>query len=225
MCKNPNNCKAAETLKRTKMLITSIDELKANHLGYFDIYYYNNEGVKKLMMCENLELAHQFINNFYYSPAPVEVEPVTALTKRELLTPRDGLGRNSNGIFTVFYIDENGGMNVEQFMFAKDAIFFIDNFYLPVTHDEPTDPQNDFTTILESIGKVLSEKNKRYGNSALNPLQVFGGKSKVGTRLDDKLSRIKNNETLLKNDVADCIGYLVLICKENNWLDFSDQLD
>lgn len=74
-----------------------------------------------------------------------------------------------------------------------------------------------FGEILEGIGEMLTEKNKRYGSSALDPLYIFNGKTKVGQRMDDKLARIKNSETLRLNDVADLMGYLTLVCKENNW--------
>jgi hypothetical protein len=84
---------------------------------------------------------------------------------------------------------------------------------------------SDFKTITDSLAKVLAAKNERYGNSALNPIHVFNGKSKVGQRADDKISRIANSETLRKNDVCDLMGYLVLMCKENEWFDFTDQID
>ena len=90
--------------------------------------------------------------------------------------------------------------------------------------EEPT-PADTFQKITDSLAKVLREKNKRYGNSALAPLEIFGGKSKVGTRLDDKLARIKNSEVLRVNDVVDTIGYLVLVCQENGWDNFDNQLD
>lgn len=84
---------------------------------------------------------------------------------------------------------------------------------------------NHFQQITDSIAKVLTEKNKRYGNSALNPINVFNGKSKVGQRADDKIARIANSPTLRKNDVVDLLGYLVLMCEENEWYDFTDQID
>lgn len=84
---------------------------------------------------------------------------------------------------------------------------------------------NDFKQITDSIASLLQYKNEKYGNSALEPLNVFQGKCKVGQRLDDKLARVKNNKTLQKNDVADLIGYLFLICKENNWTNFDEFKD
>lgn len=82
--------------------------------------------------------------------------------------------------------------------------------------------------ITTSINSLLKEKNKRYGNAALEPLGIFSklnGGEGIGVRLDDKLSRIKNSSTLRKNDVADIMGYLILLCAANDWTDFSDLID
>lgn len=84
---------------------------------------------------------------------------------------------------------------------------------------------SDFKNITDSIADLLIYKNFKYGNAVLEPLQIFSGKCKAGTRLDDKLGRIKNSVELRKNDVADLIGYLILTCKENNWTDFSEFKD
>ena len=83
--------------------------------------------------------------------------------------------------------------------------------------------------VCQSISESIQEKNIRYGNSALEPLKIFSraddGNS-IKIRLDDKLNRIKNNtEALKKNDVFDLMGYLILLCIQCDWTDFSDQLD
>jgi hypothetical protein len=86
--------------------------------------------------------------------------------------------------------------------------------------------------VVDAIKYFLLEKNKRYGNSALEPLVIFT-KHKNGNRaidgilerLDDKLMRIKNADELKKNDVADQIGYLLLLCAAKGWDDFKDLLD
>jgi hypothetical protein len=63
---------------------------------------------------------------------------------------------------------------------------------------------------------MLIEKNRKYGNSALEPLGVFSqlsAKEGLLIRIDDKLKRIKNG-SLEKDDedvVNDLIGYLVLL--------------
>ena len=85
--------------------------------------------------------------------------------------------------------------------------------------------ESKFNKILMSVQKVLTVKDQRYGNSALQPLQIFGGKAKAGSRIDEKLARVKNSEQLRKNDTFDLIGYLILTCVEKGWEDFSDQLD
>jgi hypothetical protein len=75
---------------------------------------------------------------------------------------------------------------------------------------------------------MLVEKNKRYGNSALEPVGVFNkedpGKG-ILIRLDDKLKRIKESSEVRKNDIADLMGYLALFCVAEGWIDFTDQID
>jgi hypothetical protein len=75
--------------------------------------------------------------------------------------------------------------------------------------------------VLDSIEKMLIEKNHKYGNSALEPLGVFSqlsAKEGLLIRIDDKLKRIKNG-SLEKDDedvVNDLIGYLVLLKINDN---------
>ena len=85
--------------------------------------------------------------------------------------------------------------------------------------------QPDFSKITSSLADLLKYKNGKYGNAALEPLNIFSGKSKVGQRLDDKLARVKNSKDLAKNDIVDLLGYLVLVCEENDWRDFSEFKD
>lgn len=82
-----------------------------------------------------------------------------------------------------------------------------------------------FQTITESIQSLLEYKNSKYGNAALEPLNIFADKAQVGQRLDDKLSRIKNSKELRKNDVADLIGYLILECEHRGWNNFDEFKD
>ena len=75
--------------------------------------------------------------------------------------------------------------------------------------------------VLEQIQNMLIDKNRKYGNSALEPLGVFSqlsAKEGLLIRIDDKLKRIKNG-SLEKDDedvVNDLIGYLVLLKIINN---------
>jgi hypothetical protein len=74
----------------------------------------------------------------------------------------------------------------------------------------------EVSTYLLEIREMLISKNLKYGNSALEPLEVFSklsAKEGLLVRIDDKLKRIKNG-TLEKDDedvINDLIGYLVLL--------------
>jgi len=88
--------------------------------------------------------------------------------------------------------------------------------------------QQRLVQICDSAKKTVIEKNKRYGNSALEPINIFSkldAKEGIRQRLDDKLKRVKSSTEHRKNDTFDLIGYLILYCEANDWIDFSDQLD
>lgn len=79
-----------------------------------------------------------------------------------------------------------------------------------------TDTRNKINEIMEAIEDLLLYKNRLYGNSALNPKQIFYKGDAVNSiliRLDDKLGRIMANtdEKPRINDVADIIGYCTLL--------------
>lgn len=99
--------------------------------------------------------------------------------------------------------------------------YHLDNYYAKI---EPKE-QNEFKDIFNSLCKMVTEKDKRYGNSALQPLEIFAKHHNYGSRLDEKLARVKNSDELRKNDVADIIGGLILICKDKGWNNFDDQID
>jgi len=88
--------------------------------------------------------------------------------------------------------------------------------------------------IYASQSNLVVEKNKRYGNAALEPLGVFCKHIKtenseslngILVRLDDKLKRVKHGEEIRKNDVSDLMGYLALLCIEKGWTNFDDLID
>lgn len=88
--------------------------------------------------------------------------------------------------------------------------------------------QTKIDILFKNFSEFLIEKNKRYGDSALYPINVFSKQdsdSQICNRLDDKLSRIQNSEELRKNDICDTFGYLTLLMINNDWLDFNDLLD
>ncbi len=74
--------------------------------------------------------------------------------------------------------------------------------------------QVDIATTCDSIKDLLLEKNRKYGDSALNPVRVFSKSDpleQIRVRLDDKLSRLRNQAVDEDEDVInDLIGYLIL---------------
>lgn len=69
-------------------------------------------------------------------------------------------------------------------------------------------------SVLANIREMLLEKNRKYGNSALEPMRVFSKAEpleQIAVRMDDKLSRIKSAQgDDLEDAKLDLIGYLVL---------------
>jgi hypothetical protein len=92
-----------------------------------------------------------------------------------------------------------------------------------------TETQRNIRRVIKSMEHLLIEKNRRYGDAALNPKNVFSklpAGEAIKIRLDDKLGRIvANGGEPRKNDFSDLIGYLILYCVSQGWLDFSDLLD
>lgn len=82
-----------------------------------------------------------------------------------------------------------------------------------------------FKKAYTSLCKMQIAKDAKYGNSALHPLEIFSKHHPYGARIDEKLARVKYSQELKKNDVADIIGGLILLCKENNWSSFEDLID
>jgi len=90
------------------------------------------------------------------------------------------------------------------------------------------DFKENVKTILGSLEILLVEKNRKYGNSALVPLNIFSkmnSQEGIMQRLDDKLMRVKNSNELRKNDIADLMGYLTLLSVQQGWTDFTDLID
>ena len=74
---------------------------------------------------------------------------------------------------------------------------------------------DDIVEICDGIRDMLLEKNRKYGDSALNPTRVFSKADsieQIKVRIDDKLSRLRNAQNDEDEDVIhDLMGYLVLL--------------
>ena len=77
--------------------------------------------------------------------------------------------------------------------------------------------------ICDGIKELLVEKNRAYGNSALDPVRIFSqadSDEQICVRIDDKLSRFaRGKEYQGDNDLDDLIGYLVLlkVARTGDW--------
>jgi hypothetical protein len=91
-----------------------------------------------------------------------------------------------------------------------------------------TDSMEDITKVCDCLKEFMLEKNRRYGNSALDPCDTFGKYSAndtINIYMNAKLKRIKNSDEERMNDHVDLLGYLVLKCVDKGWLDFTELLD
>jgi hypothetical protein len=83
---------------------------------------------------------------------------------------------------------------------------------LDLIANAPSGPE--ISVACDEIKRLLLEKNVAYGDSALSPIQIFakaGAQEGIANRIDDKLNRIKNNQSYVgDNDLDDLIGYLIL---------------
>lgn len=81
------------------------------------------------------------------------------------------------------------------------------------------------------LQQLLLDKNEKYGNSALEPLNIFSPANAVTgikVRIDDKLKRIKNAGLVdaTEDTLQDLAGYLILlmIAKENESNDIQKRI-
>jgi len=84
------------------------------------------------------------------------------------------------------------------------------------------DRAGQISETFNSLRDVVLEKNKRYGDSALNPIGIFSRnniEANLYSRADDKISRIKNREgdKIRLNDLSDLVGYLILIIIQSQY--------
>ena len=74
--------------------------------------------------------------------------------------------------------------------------------------------QKHIKQVCKEIKKLLLTKNKAYGNSAAEPINIFAKTDpmeQINVRIDDKLNRIKKGNEYAGDDTElDLIGYLIL---------------
>jgi hypothetical protein len=75
--------------------------------------------------------------------------------------------------------------------------------------------QQQIIDVCDGIKELLLTKNRKYGDSALNPTRIFSKASpveQIKVRIDDKLSRVISGQEDEDEDIIkDFIGYLILL--------------
>lgn len=84
-----------------------------------------------------------------------------------------------------------------------------------------TDTQQKLVDVLDGMKNLLLYKNRKYGDSAINPKKIFykgDSTNSILIRLDDKIGRVMSNpdDKPRVNDVADIIGYCTLLLVSMN---------
>lgn len=87
------------------------------------------------------------------------------------------------------------------------------------TDEAPTQSPTDFekdldAVLLEEIKEFLMEKNRQYGDSALNPVRVLSKADtaeQIKVRMDDKLNRLLQGKGGDEDVMKDLVGYWVLL--------------
>ena len=78
-----------------------------------------------------------------------------------------------------------------------------------------TEIQQRIRSVCSEIADMLVEKNKSYGNSFAEPINIFSKSSareQLAVRVDDKINRVAKGQEFPGDDtVIDLIGYLVLM--------------
>lgn len=91
---------------------------------------------------------------------------------------------------------------------------------IEVTPGKPTadPPLNEVQTLIvaecDAVKDMLLEKNKAYGNSALDPIRCFSKApidEQIRVRMDDKLSRLARGQAAGEDVERDLLGYLILL--------------
>lgn len=82
------------------------------------------------------------------------------------------------------------------------------------------DTKEKIIEVCNDIKEMLLEKNRKYGDSALNPIRILSKSDSVEqlkVRIDDKLNRLKNlQEDETEDTITDLIGYLILLKVSTN---------
>lgn len=88
------------------------------------------------------------------------------------------------------------------------------DFKEPIKDVTLTVTQGAITAVCNELLEFLLDKNRKYGDSAINPIRIFSKANSVeqiNVRIDDKINRMRNQQEDEDEDVTkDLAGYLIL---------------
>ena len=144
--------------------------------------------------------------------------------------------KTSNGfqLITVALQVEHAGQEVVAFCKMMEPFF--STIVEVIEWAKPEEPLYDFgppkhpktptedriRQVCSQLADFLCEKNRAYGDSALNPCRIFAkdvaADAQLRVRIDDKLNRLmKGSSYPGDNDTLDLAGYLVLALVQAGW--------
>lgn len=121
-----------------------------------------------------------------------------------------------------YVCDENGTL-MDPESYSCEKFISADKFHQIKLENSSNKPrleskgsfESDLDEVLSEIRSFLLEKNKAYGDSALNPIRAFSKADpieQIKVRIDDKLSRfVRGNSYPGDNDEKDFCGYSILL--------------
>ncbi len=106
--------------------------------------------------------------------------------------------------------------NVEPLVQCTIPSWKEDNLRWIQTRTDSDDFAEKLDEVASKVVNLLKSKNKAYGNTALDPVQIFSrldATEAICARIDDKIMRIKNKgiNDQTEDTVDDLIGYLLLL--------------
>ena len=111
----------------------------------------------------------------------------------------------------VFEVEEHDSSNYR----VKLNGYWISKLDCEIVENELSDNQQKIVKVCDEVKNMLLEKNRKYGDAALNPIRIFAKSDTVEqlkVRIDDKLNRFKNIQKDDTEDIVnDLIGYLILL--------------
>ena len=74
--------------------------------------------------------------------------------------------------------------------------------------------QDMIVTECDNVKRMLLDKNRKYGNSAVDPVRIFSKADpveQIKVRIDDKMSRIMRGTGEDEDVIRDLLGYFILL--------------